>query len=124
MKLFNTPLPRLRSLESWERALVFLWLAQFSVSLGFSFYYPFIPLFIQDLGIEDPGQAALWAGIATALAVYLLNGLHFYNNDFPGLPTTVNLAPLFAEAPWRAVLGDGNGLILRVVLSPVRLYSE
>ena len=64
MRLFSAPLPRLRSLESWERALVFLWLAQFSVSLGFSFYYPFIPLFIQDLGIEDPGQAALWAGIA------------------------------------------------------------
>ena len=63
---------RFRSLESWERALVFLWLTQFSVSLGFSFYYPFIPLFIQNLGIEEPGQAALWAGIAGSVAGFFM----------------------------------------------------
>ena len=52
--------------------LAILWLAQFSVALGFSFYYPFIPLFIQDLGIEDPGQAALWAGIAGGVAGFFM----------------------------------------------------
>jgi DHA1 family multidrug resistance protein-like MFS transporter len=62
----------LRSLESWQRMLAILWLAQFSVALGFSFYYPFIPLFIQDLGIEDPGQAALWAGIAGGVAGFFM----------------------------------------------------
>ena len=72
LRLSRTALPRIRPLQQWERALAVLWLAQFSVALGFSFYYPFIPLFIQDLGIEDPGQAALWAGIAGGVAGFFM----------------------------------------------------
>ena len=48
----------------WERNLYVLWVAQAASAMGFSFFFPFVPLFIQDLGIEDPGSAALWSGIA------------------------------------------------------------
>ena len=53
-----------RSLEQWQRNLAVLWLAQAVTSLGFSFFFPFIPLFIQDLGVSDPGRAAFWSGVA------------------------------------------------------------
>ena len=55
---------RLRAPELWERNLYIMWLAQATSSMGFSFFFPFVPLFIQELGIKDPGQAALWSGIA------------------------------------------------------------
>ena len=55
---------KIRALEPWQRNLYVLWVAQATTALGFSFFFPFVPLFIQDLGIEDPGQAALWSGIA------------------------------------------------------------
>jgi DHA1 family multidrug resistance protein-like MFS transporter len=53
-----------RRLEGWERGLAVLWLAQATSALGFSFVFPFIPLFVQELGVRDAGQAALWSGIA------------------------------------------------------------
>lgn len=40
---------------------VFLWF------LGISFCMPFLPLYLQQIGRYDTGQAALWAGIAFAL---------------------------------------------------------
>jgi MFS transporter, DHA1 family, multidrug resistance protein len=37
--------------------------AQFIVFVGFNMIIPFLPLFIQELGIRDPGQVAAFAGI-------------------------------------------------------------
>ena len=54
----------LRAPGPWERNLYVLWLAQATSALGLSFLFPFLPLFIQQLGVEDPGEAALWTGIA------------------------------------------------------------
>ena len=54
----------LRMPGQWERNLYVLWVAQAASAMGFSFFFPFVPLFVQDLGVEDPGRAALWSGIA------------------------------------------------------------
>ena len=62
---------------------------------------------------------ALWAGAGTALALYSLNGMHFYNTDFPGIPLDIDLAPLLTKEPWSALLRDGNGFRLRIVLLAV-----
>jgi MFS transporter, DHA1 family, multidrug resistance protein len=35
----------------------------FAVFTGFAFVLPFLPLFVRDLGVESPEQAALWAGV-------------------------------------------------------------
>ena len=62
---------------------------------------------------------ALWAGTITALLVYGLNGLNFYDSDVPALALNVDLGPLFSRPPWRAVLADGNPFTLRIVLLAV-----
>ena len=49
---------------SWKRNLFVIWFAQCITMMGFSFVFPFIPLFVRELGIQDPAQAALWAGIS------------------------------------------------------------
>ena len=41
-----------------------MWIAQSVAVMGFSFAFPFMPLFVQEIGISDPVQAALWAGIS------------------------------------------------------------
>jgi DHA1 family multidrug resistance protein-like MFS transporter len=46
----------------------------FAVFTGFAFVLPFLPLFVRDLGVRDPGRAALWAGVLIGVAP-LLAGL-------------------------------------------------
>ena len=48
----------------WRRNLAVIAVAQFLTILGFAFTFPFLPLFVRDLGVEDPGQAAFWSGVA------------------------------------------------------------
>jgi hypothetical protein len=59
---------------------------------------------------------ALWFGVGTALAVYGLNGLNFYNANVPQLPLELDLAPFLSRPPWSAMMADGRGLVLRVIL--------
>jgi len=35
----------------------------FAVFTGFAFVLPFLPLFVRELGVEEPERAALWAGV-------------------------------------------------------------
>jgi DHA1 family multidrug resistance protein-like MFS transporter len=51
---------------SWKRNLAVLWIAQVFTVGGFSFSFPFIPFFVQELGIQGEGQASLWAGLVQA----------------------------------------------------------
>jgi len=46
----------------------------FAVFTGFAFVLPFLPLFVRELGVEEPEKAALWAGILIGIAP-LLAGL-------------------------------------------------
>ncbi len=39
-------------------------MAQVICVIGFSFVFPFTPLFVQELGIKDPARAAFWAGVS------------------------------------------------------------
>ncbi|MDP3064252.1 MAG: MFS transporter [Chloroflexota bacterium] len=58
----------------WKRNLYVIWAANFLSIASFSFVFPFMPLFIQQLGVPDPGQAALWTGIAagaSGLALFI-----------------------------------------------------
>ncbi|MGQ9676421.1 MAG: MFS transporter [Chloroflexota bacterium] len=50
-------------MESWQRNLYAAWLAQFIAILGFSFVLPFLPLYVQTLGIETLEEAELWSGL-------------------------------------------------------------
>ena len=59
-------------LEVWEKNLYAVWVAQFLALMGANLVFPFIPFFIQDLGVEADDDAALWSGVAgTATGVML-----------------------------------------------------
>jgi DHA1 family multidrug resistance protein-like MFS transporter len=52
-------------LEIWERNLYAVWLAQFLALLGANLIFPFIPFFVEDLGIESDSEQALWTGVSS-----------------------------------------------------------
>jgi DHA1 family multidrug resistance protein-like MFS transporter len=54
-------------MDGWRRNLYVIWFATFASLTGGSLVQPFLPLFInQDLGVSDPGMAAIWFGLATS----------------------------------------------------------
>ena len=57
----------------WRRNLAALWFAEFTAIFGFSFAYPFLPVFLhQNLGIENPHQLAVWSGAAASASGFAL----------------------------------------------------
>jgi MFS transporter, DHA1 family, multidrug resistance protein len=52
--------------EGWQRSLAALWVAQALTMIGFSFFFPFVPLFIQAMGVDDVVAATQWAGVIAA----------------------------------------------------------
>ena len=48
---------------SWRRNLYALWIAQLLAVMGFSLRVPFLPFFLDDLGVDSSESQALWAGI-------------------------------------------------------------
>lgn len=57
-------------MERWKINLYSVWFSQIISIMSFSFGFPFIPFYIQDLGITDPDMLKLYTGIlSTAPAV-------------------------------------------------------
>lgn len=50
-------------MEAWKRNLFILWFGSFFSSVGIGMIIPFLPLYVQELGIHDVKQAALWAAM-------------------------------------------------------------
>jgi DHA1 family multidrug resistance protein-like MFS transporter len=50
----------------WRRNLYAAWLAQILSVTGFGFVLPFIPFYIQELGVTDPDRLRLWTGILSS----------------------------------------------------------
>ena len=48
----------------WRRNLAALWFAQVTAIFGFSFAFPFLPVYLRQLGVHDPGALAVWTGVA------------------------------------------------------------
>ncbi len=46
----------------WKRNLAVLWVVQVLTTLGFSFTFPFYPIFFQELGVDGLERAAFWSG--------------------------------------------------------------
>jgi DHA1 family multidrug resistance protein-like MFS transporter len=85
----------------WRRNLAALWLAELTAILGFSFAFPFLPLFLhQELRIANGPQLAFWSGIsagATGFALALTS------------PIWGRLADRYGRKPMlvRAMVGGG-----------------
>lgn len=85
----------------WRRNLIALWLAEFTAILGFSFAFPFLPLFLHsELHIANGPQLAFWTGVtggATGLALAVTS------------PIWGRLADRYGRKPMlvRAMVGGG-----------------
>jgi DHA1 family multidrug resistance protein-like MFS transporter len=53
--------------ETWKRNLAVVWVAELLAIAGFSVAFPFLPYYVQELGITEPGQVELWSGILVAV---------------------------------------------------------
>ena len=49
-------------MASWQRNLYVITAAEMIAIIGFSVIGPFLPFYVQDLGITDPDQVILWSG--------------------------------------------------------------
>jgi len=61
-------------LETWRRNQYVMVATVFVVFTGFAFVLPFLPLYVRELGVESPDDAALWAGVLIGISP-LLAGL-------------------------------------------------
>jgi DHA1 family multidrug resistance protein-like MFS transporter len=50
----------------WKRNLAVVWFAQFISIMGFSFAMPFVPFYMQELGVTDPVKLKLWISLFSA----------------------------------------------------------
>jgi len=56
--------------SSWERNRWVI-LASFALEgIAFRIVLPFVPLYIQELGVSDPSQVALWSGVSLGLMAF------------------------------------------------------
>lgn len=49
-------------MERWRRDLYILWACSFIVQMGFSLIMPFLPLYLEELGVHGPA-VEMWAGV-------------------------------------------------------------
>jgi MFS transporter, DHA1 family, multidrug resistance protein len=49
--------------KRWQRNLAALWIGQLMAMIAFSSVMPFLPLYVQQLGVTDMREVAFWAGI-------------------------------------------------------------
>ena len=90
---------------SWKRNLAVIWLAQSLTVVGFTFTFPFMPLFVQEVGISGGGQASLWAGIiqiAMGIAMVLSSPVWGLASDRYGRKKNV-LRAMFGGALFHAL---------------------
>lgn len=59
------------TLEPWQRNQYLIALVVFVTLVGFTFVVPFLPLYVQQLGVRDVGEAALWSGVLLGVAPLL-----------------------------------------------------
>jgi MFS transporter, DHA1 family, multidrug resistance protein len=55
-------------LESWKRNLYVTWAAQVLSIAGFGFVFPFLPYFVQEVGVTDPAELNRWVGLINSIA--------------------------------------------------------
>ena len=54
-------------MEQWRKNLYSAWTAQIFSLTGFGFMLPFLPLFIQELGISEAGELKFWTGFLNSM---------------------------------------------------------
>jgi len=52
--------------EAWKRNLYVIWVAELAAIAGFSVVMPFLPYYVQELGIRELHEVELWSGVLFA----------------------------------------------------------
>jgi DHA1 family multidrug resistance protein-like MFS transporter len=65
----------LKTVQTWQRNLYTLWVAELVAAAGFTVVMPFLPYYAQELGVTDLAQVEFWSGVlfashALAMAVF------------------------------------------------------
>jgi DHA1 family multidrug resistance protein-like MFS transporter len=55
-------------LENWKKNLYVIWVAQILGIAGFGFVLPFLPYFVQEVGVTDPEELNRWVGLINSIA--------------------------------------------------------
>jgi DHA1 family multidrug resistance protein-like MFS transporter len=53
-------------LETWKRNLYVIWVAELVAIAGFAVIFPFLPYYVQELGITELHEVELWSGLLYA----------------------------------------------------------
>ncbi|MFD2671096.1 MFS transporter [Marinicrinis sediminis] len=104
-------------MQHWKLNLIVLWFGQFLVMSGMTMIIPFLPLYIQEFGVTNPDDAAVWAGIifaANFLTAFLFQPLwgkvaDMYGRKLMILRSGFGMAIVmtlmgFSTAPWHLLL--------------------
>ena len=59
-------------MSQWQKNLYISWFTQVLSLMGFGFMMPFIPLYIQTLGVTSPNGLRFWVGMLTSLPALAL----------------------------------------------------
>lgn len=92
---------------SWQKNLYAVFVAELVVMVGFSFVFPFMPLFIKELGNFTSREAAVWAGVAEGvggIALFFSSPLWGIMADRSGRKPMV-LRAMFGSAAVIALIG-------------------
>ena len=49
--------------RGWQRNLYVIWVAELVAIAGFTVVIPFLPYYVQELGVTNPEQVAIWSGL-------------------------------------------------------------
>ncbi|MBN1685275.1 MAG: MFS transporter [Spirochaetales bacterium] len=55
-------------MDSWKRNLYVTWAAQIISIAGFGFVLPFLPYFVQEVGVTDAAELNRWVGLINSIA--------------------------------------------------------
>jgi DHA1 family multidrug resistance protein-like MFS transporter len=98
---------RFANLELWERNLYLLFAATLLSVIGFSFIFPFLPLYVEELGTRTGGSIEFWSGMvfsAQALTMGIMSPVWGALSDRMGRKVMIERA-LFGGAIVLTLMG-------------------
>lgn len=99
-------MPSMPSLPLWKRNLYVCLFGSFATTAGLSLVLPFLPLYIESLGVSDQGEIVRWSGYAFA-ATYLLAAIVS--------PIWGRLADVYGRKPMLLRASAGMAIVMALI---------
>lgn len=105
-------------MERWQKNLYTLWVTQIISMISFGLGFPFIPYYIQDLGVTDPSAIKIYTGIlsmAPAVTMAIMAPVWGYVADKYGRKLMI-LRAMFAAAIIIGLMGMATNVYHLIIL--------